>query len=263
MIRSVSSGQLDASPPWSGGIHPTAPSWPVAASQRSVLTVLHRDGNVANLFLQCKENPRPYGRRAPINPLLAPVLRIHIGFNADPDPAFFVNADPDTDPDPELWWPKMGKKLQLKKIIFFWSIRNSLIRGLHKRLTSRSLQPSKHLVLQNFSSLLWVILALLDPDRDPYSHYGSWSGSSRSKWMRIRIHITDWLCGCTSCRGMGFRGLSWSGINWSPGSMCIGYTYSIVLFSVSARQILKKFLFIHVRRTNQFFTWRLGVSFVS
>jgi hypothetical protein len=32
------------------------------------------------------------------------VLRIRIGFNADPDmdpdPAFFVNADLDTDPDP-------------------------------------------------------------------------------------------------------------------------------------------------------------------
>jgi hypothetical protein len=34
------------------------------------------------------------------------VLRIRIGFNADPDtdpdPAIFVNADPDTDPDPEF-----------------------------------------------------------------------------------------------------------------------------------------------------------------
>jgi hypothetical protein len=28
------------------------------------------------------------------------VLRIRIGFNVDPDPAFFVNADPDTDPVP-------------------------------------------------------------------------------------------------------------------------------------------------------------------
>jgi hypothetical protein len=28
------------------------------------------------------------------------VLRIRIGFNADPDPAFFVNADPDPYPDP-------------------------------------------------------------------------------------------------------------------------------------------------------------------
>jgi hypothetical protein len=28
-----------------------------------------------------------------------PVLWIHIGFNADPDPAFFVSADPDSDQD--------------------------------------------------------------------------------------------------------------------------------------------------------------------
>jgi hypothetical protein len=33
-------------------------------------------------------------------PSLAPVLGIRIGFNADPDPAFFVNADPDADTDP-------------------------------------------------------------------------------------------------------------------------------------------------------------------
>jgi hypothetical protein len=57
VIRSVSSGQLDVSPRWSGGIHPTAPSWPAAASQRSVLTV-HRDVNVANLFLQCTHPKR-------------------------------------------------------------------------------------------------------------------------------------------------------------------------------------------------------------
>ncbi len=38
-----------------------------------------------------------------------------------------------------------------------------------------------------FSSLLWVILTLLDPDPDPYSLCGS--GSSRPKWMRIRIRI--------------------------------------------------------------------------
>ena len=28
------------------------------------------------------------------------VLRIRISFNADPDPAFFPNADPDPEPDP-------------------------------------------------------------------------------------------------------------------------------------------------------------------
>jgi hypothetical protein len=37
--------------------------------------------------------------------LFSAVLRIRIGFNSDldrdPDPAFFVNADPDTGPDPD------------------------------------------------------------------------------------------------------------------------------------------------------------------
>ncbi len=28
------------------------------------------------------------------------MFRIRIGFNADPDPAFYLNADPDPDPDP-------------------------------------------------------------------------------------------------------------------------------------------------------------------
>jgi hypothetical protein len=34
-----------------------------------------------------------------------PVLWIRSGFKADPDPAFFVNADPDTDldSDPGFW----------------------------------------------------------------------------------------------------------------------------------------------------------------
>jgi hypothetical protein len=34
-------------------------------------------------------------------PRLKLVLWIRFGFNADPDPAFYLNADPDTDPDPE------------------------------------------------------------------------------------------------------------------------------------------------------------------
>ncbi len=38
-------------------------------------------------------------------------------FNVDPDPAFFLNADVDTDLDPVsnpgVWWPKIEKNLQL------------------------------------------------------------------------------------------------------------------------------------------------------
>ncbi len=35
--------------------------------------------------------------------------------NADPDPAFFLVADPDPDPvlDPGFWWPKIGKKFKI------------------------------------------------------------------------------------------------------------------------------------------------------
>jgi hypothetical protein len=34
-----------------------------------------------------------------LNPWMYPVLWIRIGFNGDPDPAFFVNADPVQDFD--------------------------------------------------------------------------------------------------------------------------------------------------------------------
>jgi hypothetical protein len=49
--------------------------------------------------------PNSSGKRSQFywSELLKPVLRIRIGFNADPDadpdPAFFVNADPDPDLD--------------------------------------------------------------------------------------------------------------------------------------------------------------------
>ncbi len=74
------------------------------------------------------------------------MLRIRIGFSVDPDtvrtypdPAFFVNADPDPEP----------------------ATGDVFITQLHFRL--------------ELSSLLWASLALLDPD--PYSQCGS--GSSR------------------------------------------------------------------------------------
>jgi hypothetical protein len=34
-------------------------------------------------------------------------------FNADPDPAFFLIADPDPVPNPGFWWLKIEKYLQL------------------------------------------------------------------------------------------------------------------------------------------------------
>ncbi len=55
-------------------------------------------------------------------------------FNTDPDPAFFLiadpdpvfNADPDRVPDPGFWWPKIGEKnLQLEIFYVYFFIKNS------------------------------------------------------------------------------------------------------------------------------------------
>ncbi len=48
-------------------------------------------------------------------------MRIRIGINADPDtdpdPAFFVNADPAADPG--FWWPKNLVNLQQQFLKYF------------------------------------------------------------------------------------------------------------------------------------------------
>jgi hypothetical protein len=46
-------------------------------------------------------------------------FQICIGFNSDPDPAFYVNANPDADPDPDLGFlsPKTEKYSQLKTFL--------------------------------------------------------------------------------------------------------------------------------------------------
>ncbi len=96
-----------------------------------------------------------------------------------------------TDPDPGFWWPKIGKKLQMKKYqIFFWSkIAIYLSLGLHKGRPSyrRSLQPSKENI-QHFKTP--------DPDLDSGCGYGSTdlieSGSNPDpkhclkEWIRIQ-----------------------------------------------------------------------------
>ncbi len=90
-----------------------------------------------------------------------------------------------TDPDPGVLCPKIGKNLQLKKKILWAKTIIYLSLGLHKGRPSykRSLQLSKkniqHFKTWNFVNflefflLLWVIFALLDPDLD--SEYGSGS----------------------------------------------------------------------------------------
>jgi hypothetical protein len=94
-------------------------------------------------------------------------------FNADPDPAFFLFADPDPVPNPGFWWLKIGKKTYFiflgSKIAIYLSL------GLYKGCTSykRGLQPSErehpslpNLKILNFFLYLRVNFALLDPDPD-------------------------------------------------------------------------------------------------
>jgi hypothetical protein len=57
-----------------------------------------------------------------LSPFFA-VLRIRIGFKADPDPAFYLNADPDSDPDPVSQTnadpdPDLGQTLKAQKFEF-------------------------------------------------------------------------------------------------------------------------------------------------
>ncbi len=55
------------------------------------------------------------------------VLRIRTGCNADPEPAFKVNADPDPVQDPGFW-----RQILKNKIYFLSKIEIYLSVGLHK-----------------------------------------------------------------------------------------------------------------------------------
>ncbi len=110
-------------------------------------------------------------------------------FNADPDthpdPAFFLIADPDPNP-----------QFTAGNYIYFFLSKIAIYRylslGLHKRRPSyrRSFQPSKENI-QHFKTwkfcvfflFLCVIFALLDPDPE----FECGSGSGNSELMRIRI----------------------------------------------------------------------------
>ncbi len=100
---------------------------------------------------------------------------------------FKVNKDLDADPDSDLgfWWKKIGKKLQLKKIINFL-LKNSiyLCLGLRKGLqgTIEALSPQKRTSSTSKLEISFFVAHLSPP--------GSGSGSSRPKSMRIRIRNT-------------------------------------------------------------------------
>ncbi len=149
-----------------------------------------------------------------------PMLRIRFGFNpdpdTDPDQAFFVYADPDTDPDPGFWTfeTKIWEKLTAEKFLIFL-IKNCNL--LIPRPPEKCVQaigevfiPQKRTSSTSkleFSSLLWFIFALLDPD--PYSQCGCKSGSSRPKWKWIRKDPDPDLQHCSFHRLFLWMAKSW------------------------------------------------------
>ncbi len=96
--------------------------------------------------------------------VLLSVLRIPVGFNADPDPS--------ADPDPGFRWPKIGTVYNWKKLLFFRSkIAIYLSLGLHNgRPSYRRRHP--------------IFVGRFCPLR-------SGSGSSPVKSIRIRIRKTS------------------------------------------------------------------------
>jgi hypothetical protein len=85
-------------------------------------------------------------------------------FNADPDPSFFLNVDPDPVPNPGFWWPKIGKKLQMKKIFFVNIVAQAAGEAFSPQ--KRTSSTSKH-----ENSLLFFFIC----------------GSFLPTWIRIRI----------------------------------------------------------------------------
>ncbi len=61
-----------------------------------------------------------------------PYMRIRIGFSADTDPEFLVNADPDSVSDPGSWWPIQKKITAAKKYFFISKIAIYLSLSLSK-----------------------------------------------------------------------------------------------------------------------------------
>ncbi len=132
---------------------------------------------------------------------MRPRIQIRIGFNSVPDryrsgSSIFCQCGSGYDSGSALTRVLMTrnwKNLQLEKFTFFWSkIKIFLSLDLHKgrQDTGEVLFPRKRTSSTSkleFSLLLLVILALLDPN--PYSQCGS--GSSRPKWMRIRVRIRN------------------------------------------------------------------------
>jgi hypothetical protein len=98
------------------------------------------------------------------------------------DPAFQVNPEP----DPGFWWPKTEEEKNKRWTIFLIKNCNLLMSKLQEKPSSLK---REHTALQKmkfiyFFLCLWVIFALLDPDRE--SRSGFWGfiefGSNPEHW---------------------------------------------------------------------------------
>ncbi len=102
-------------------------------------------------------------------------------FNADPDtdpdPAFFLIADPDSGSGSRLLWPNIDKKLLLKKTLNLFVSKTTiyLFLGIHKGRPSyrRSLQPSKENIQYLKTWKFWTFFYFC--------------GSFLPSWIRVRI----------------------------------------------------------------------------
>jgi len=84
-----------------------------------------------------------------------------IGLNADPDPAFLVNGDPDSDPG--FWHHKNRKKIN----IFFinnWNLLTPRPQSSSKLQEKPLALRREHPALPNLKFFPFSIFALLDPD---------------------------------------------------------------------------------------------------
>ncbi len=130
----------------------------------------------------------------------------------DPDPAFFVNGDPDADPDtdPGLWWPKIGKK-------------------------SSSLKR-EHLSLKNLNYLhfcgsfwpSWIRIRIPNADPDPADQNECGSGSTTLViWM-----TKEWI-------------RSWKPIFWRKNPILFSFDFVILIYFLNLMLLFETVLLIH------------------
>jgi hypothetical protein len=81
------------------------------------------------------------------------------------DPAFYVNADPDLDLDPEIWWPKNEKFYSWKKVLLFlWKLIWLSLGFREGRPSHRwSLQPVKIQFFNKYISSLFSFFVVIFP----------------------------------------------------------------------------------------------------